>query len=354
MAKHKLERDKRSEGQSTKVQGPITKLLKEQSENALLQKTVKDKALKAEAMLVSAFTSHNIPETFVDCLVPLLKAAITDSDIVKKMEMGRTKAGYLLTHGIADHHRNKIVGYMKKYHYSLNWDASVIGKAEQLDVNVSFRGDEDLIYKANYTTIQCKDGATGDAIAKYVLDSLKKDGIPLKNWVSGQSDGCATMLGKTKGCHTLLKQHIPTLPDVGGCFAHDGCNIMKLGVKELNPFLTTVFKCIHLNIEKHSQKKNQRFKDINEYLGVEYHHVPKFLDVRFRVVMKLASYMEDNDAPLYAYYTELAKEYKSGKTELSETETLILEHYLGNYIQVRLQNKFLLAVCKDIIEFRFL
>ena len=333
------------------MQGGIKKVLKKAETITSINRDAKDNALKAEAMLVTACTSHNIPETFYDCLVPLLKEAIPDSKIVRNMEMGRTKGGYLLTHGIADYYRAKIVEYMKKYPFSLNYDGSVVGRAEQLDINVSFRGDEDLIWKANYTTVVCKEGSTGEAIGNYIIKALNEDEIPLSNWVSDMSDGCATMLGKEKGCHTILKVHVPTLPDTGGCFAHIGCNIIKQGVKTLNPNLTTIFKCIHSNLEKHSQKKNRRFRDINEYLGQEYRHVPRFVDVRFRVVMTLVDYLEDNDTSLHAYYTEVADEYKKGDRELSESETLILEHYLGNYILVRLQNKFLKASCKEIINF---
>ena len=95
-----------------------------------------------------------------------------------------------------------------------------------------------------------------------------------------------------------------------------------------------------------------RFKEISEAVGVGYHHIPQFLEVRFRYVPKLARYMEDNDKPLFSYYSELAKEFKDGtRKEISETETLILEHFLGNYIHVRLQNKFILAACNHIIQF---
>ena len=71
------------------------------------------KKVKAEAMLVTAFTNHNIPETFYDCLVPLLKAAITDSEIVKSLEMSRTKGGYMLTEGVGPHYHLIIVAFMK-------------------------------------------------------------------------------------------------------------------------------------------------------------------------------------------------------------------------------------------------
>ena len=50
------------------------------------------------------------------------------------------------------------------------------------------------------------------------------------------------------------------------------------------------------------------------------------------------------------YYKALAKEFKAGK-DLSETEVLILEIYLKQYILVRLVNKFLVSMARIFIQF---
>ena len=89
---------------------------------------------------------------------------------------------------------------------------------------------------------------------------------------------------------------------------------------------------------------------MNQDLGFSYQHVPDFYEVRFRYVLKLANYMEDNDRVLYVHYNQLACEYLSGKSIL-ESEKTIIQTYLSDYINTRLTNMFLCAIGKEIISF---
>ena len=146
---------------------------------------------------------------------------------------------------------------------------------------MSFRGEEDLIWKANFTSVECTEGTTGEALAAKVIEAFAENDIPLNHWVSDMSDGCTAMQGKMNGCHIKLKQYQPHLPDIGGCFAHDGCNIIKGGVKVFNPRLTTVYSSIHANLEKHSMKKNRKFKEISEDAGVDFHHTGRYMILKY-------------------------------------------------------------------------
>ena len=268
--------------------------------------------------------------------------------------MGRTKGSYTLEHGLGPHYKEKTLKLMRKYHFSLNYDESSIKlhKTQQIDVNVSVQNDENRIQKIHYETIKVDEGTSGEELWGKISWSLSKDNVPyIQNMVSGQTDGCAAMLGKFKGCHTLSKKEVTTLPDFGGCEAHDACNIIKHGVQKMDPKLTTLYKCIHSNLEKHSLHKNQQLKDVFDEIGKVFKHVPKILDVRFRYVLKLAEYMDKNDRALYLYYTQLREKGKQKEIKLSETEKMIQELYLDNYIKVLLTNKFLVAVCKPFIQF---
>ena len=80
-------------------------------------------------------------------------------------------------------------------------------------------------------TVKDVEGSTGSEIANMVLKSLDDEGITRRNFISDQTDGCAAMLGRFKGCHTVLKQALPHLPDFGGCEAHGACNILKHRLK---------------------------------------------------------------------------------------------------------------------------
>ena len=131
--------------------------------------------------------------------------------------------------------------------------------------------------------------------------------MPKQNLVSDQTDGCPVMLGRFEGSHEYAKKEVPTLPDLGGCDCHDPANAIKLGLAAMMPEMTRLYKSLWANLEEHSIVKSRHYKGISQELGLVFHHVPKFVDVRFRYVALLANYMTENDRALYVYYSQLAE-----------------------------------------------
>ena len=61
--------------------------------------------------------------------------------------------------------------------------------------------------------------------------------------------------------------------------------------------------------------------------------------------------MEKDDRCLYRCATRLKDDvHKSYKKDVTEAETLIFKEFLGNYVIVRLTNKFFLDVSKPVIR----
>ena len=285
----------------------ITESLKKaEAKNVEVRKT-KDAALKAEAMLSNLGATHNLPSSVFNCLAELLPKIITDSDIVKHMSLHRSKAFYTLIHGTAPDIKKKLVKQLQLWPFTLNYDESVKGKASQLELNVSYRGQDDRILRSHLVTINMEVGLTGVNISRALFQSMDEMGIPYRErLVSERTDGCATMLGIHKGCHVKNKEIVPELPDLGGCSCHDACNCLKAGMKALNPRLPALWKALFPCLEKASVKKTLAFREICEKLGMVYKHAPKYLDVRFRYTMLLAKYCEENDQALFAYFSAIA------------------------------------------------
>ena len=161
---------------------------------SIQQRKIKDQAHIAEAMLVSCFSRHSLPESMYDCFNVLLPIMIPDSMIVKEMKLGRTKAGYLLTEGLAPHYHQLVVSAMKKHPFSVNFDESTVNKSQQLNNNVAIRNEYNRIEKHNFTTLELTDGTTGIELANMVIAALESEDITLLNMISDQTDGCAAML----------------------------------------------------------------------------------------------------------------------------------------------------------------
>ena len=193
-------------------------------------------------------------------------------------------------------------------------------------------------------------GSTGNEIKDLVLKSLSDAGVDKLNVMNINTDGCSTMLGKAKGAVTLLRLEIATLPEWGGCTAHDLSNILKAAVKALCPYLTDIFAALFGCLSKHSMKKKRAFEFVSEEVGLEIKKVPKFLDVRWRVILQLCLWMESQDRALYQYFTELKEDAEAGRKAPSDTEMIVLENYLKYYLEVRFSNLFIIETSKPIMN----
>jgi hypothetical protein len=80
--------------------------------------------------------------------------------------------------------------------------------------------------------------------------------------------------------------------------------------------------------------------------------IPKMLDVRFRTITRCANWMETNDRCIYTYFQKLQDKISANpKRDITDTEVTVLEDYMGNYITVRLMNKFIIDISTGIIAF---
>ena len=89
---------------------------------------------------------------------------------------------------------------------------------------------------------------------------------------------------------------------------------------------------------------------MSEWIGLEIRKVPKFLSVRFRVIEACCEWLELQDKGVYKYFKEMKLSVLDDKYEASETEMIVLEKYLGNYLEVKLSTAFILDVCKPVMD----
>ena len=195
-----------------------------------------------------------------------------------------------------------------------------------------------------------QEGTTGREVADTVVQTLEKLGVDHLKTMSEATDGCNAMLGVAKGAVTLLRTKIETLTDFGCCSAHDLSNILKGGVNSLCPYLTSMFSAIHSSINSLSMHKKRDFERMEEWLGLEIKKVPKFIDVRFRVIMRLCEWIESQNRALYVYFSELKEAVLKGSKEASEAEMVVMELFLGNYLEVSLNIAFLLEVGRPVMD----
>ena len=321
-----------------------------------MQELNKKQNAKKEAVLVSqvhytaAMMYHGAGRLVVDCQADLMPHLFPDSMVAKVYDIRRTKLVYFATHGLYPYFHEKLVKNLKDRPYSLNFDESTVNGESQLDINVSYLTPELLVEKRCLTTVALQGGTTGKELALLVMEQLNSRNIDPLKMMSVSTDGCAAMIGVLNGAQKVLRDIIPTLPIWGGCADHDLANVIKSSVGKLCPNLTSIFSALHGCLNKHSMHKKRNFEAMSEWIGIEIRKVPKFLSVRFRVIEACCKWLESQDRGVYKYFTDMKEKVMSGQYDPSDTEMIVLEKYLGDYLEVKLSNLFILDVCKPVMD----
>ena len=232
----------------------------------------------------------------------------------------------------------------------MNFDESTVNNKSEMTLNVAHLTEELLVDRRCLAVIDVDQGTTGEEIANLVLKELEGSEIPLHHMMSVKTDGCSAMIGIIRGAQKYLLDKVPTLLNRGGCVDHDLANVLKAAVKALCPELTSIYPAMHGCLAKHSMAKKRKFEEIEEEVGEEIRKVPKFLDVRFRIIHHLAEWVEKQDRALYVYFKDMKDKVMREAYTASETEMIVLEKYIGNYLEVRLSQCFILEADKPFMD----
>ena len=92
--------------------------------------SLEDKVAKAEICLTAFMAEHSTPFLQADHLVECCKRMFPDSIIAQKMTLKRSKASYVMQHGIAHHERQRLISKCQRQKFSVIID-------ESTDVSVS-------------------------------------------------------------------------------------------------------------------------------------------------------------------------------------------------------------------------
>ena len=336
-------------------------LMEEALENAKKKNKAADELeeelLAAQTMWSFSVHSHGISSNFFTCSSKMFPKMFPDSKIAqlwgkKGNGMAKTKGDYFGTHGIFPFLTEELIKNIKESPgYSINFDESDELKMSQLNINISYVKD-DKVRKTHFTTISMEEGTKAAEIKHAVVQALESCDISLEKLVNVTTDGCSTMLGAINGVHALFREIVPSLPDWGGCLSHDSSHLLQYGVPKLDPNFITVSTSFHNYLNGVSLHKRREYESFCSNFGLKTSQIPKHFDIRFRTINLEAHWLDKDDRGLFLFMSDLASRVKSGeKKNPSETEVLLLEKYLGNYIEFRLTTKFLCDSSDFILKF---
>lgn len=153
---------------------------------------------KAEIILVLKLVESGYSYLSFDNIVAILRKMDPNSEVMQKLHMDRTKASYMMTHGLLPYYRLKIVAGVKAAEvFCLGTDSATfkqLGVSKHTDLVLRFwdperNGIVDVFY--DYHSVGHE---PADLQAKNTLSSLQKDGISITNLLCISRDNPNVMI----------------------------------------------------------------------------------------------------------------------------------------------------------------
>ena len=259
------------------------------------------KAKLLEIMILQSFSRHNIPPAYLDCLIPLLKQYASDSHIIKAVELGSTKAAYMIKHGIAPAYHDDVKEALVKEIFSIGFDESEINHISEMEVGVQFPTASGIEFR-HFKTIDLENGKA-ETITETLKEAFQDENIDLgTNCIGAMSDGCATMEGKISGVKVRLERDIPGFQDLGSCSDHHLNNTEKHAVETFNPEIKPLFNNLFKEMGGGKSLKNKkRLHKICDDMGIKPVPLNRMSDTRYRHVLKCTKSLETMMPPILEY-----------------------------------------------------
>ena len=307
------------------------------------------KAKEFEIAIIAMLARHDIPVTFVDCLVPTLKKHINDSKILDKVVLARQKASYLVTHGLGDHYEKETVNKLKNcFAFSASIDESEVNKRNELEVVVKL-ASRSGIETRHYNCIDL-DGSDAQSIVDSLLDCFIEDSIDFKSkCINVATDGCATMIGNRKGVITKLSDEIPQLHYTGSCNGHNLNNSMQKGVESFDPDMTKALVDLYEELGGSKGKGLKKMHEFQESCLARGHNpkpFKKFINVRFRSIRTAIEPVIYNFDELVHFF----KVMKKNKKKPTDRDCRLIAYFVDREDLTRLKLKFVFAATASMTE----
>lgn len=188
-----------------------------------------EKVKMAEIKIAAFVAEHNISFKTMDHFSDLIKSCFPDSEIVKNINLKRTKTTAIIKNVIGRFHKEHLVNILKQTKFSILTDESTdIGCVKQACIVVHFNTGKNRIV-SNFFELsnvfgdndykKSAEGATGKKIFDCLYKSFNNYGIPLENIIGFGSDGCNTMMGAHNSVASRMIEHFPGIT-IWTCICH--------------------------------------------------------------------------------------------------------------------------------------
>lgn len=183
----------------------------------------KDDVTKAEILWALKTVMANYSYNSSAGLNELLRVMFPDSEIAKKFQLGSTKIGYIIRHGLAPYFSAELQSEAKQCeHFVLAFDESLnkVSQHGQMDVHIRFYDKSGGKVSTRYFGSQFLGHATADDLVRHFVECMKD--LNYRNLIQISMDGPSVNWSFIEKLKNQLERDPgdPVLLELGSCSLH--------------------------------------------------------------------------------------------------------------------------------------
>lgn len=250
---------------------------------------------------------HNLSYNSADCGHKLNQTILHDSNIIKKMSLGRTKAEAIVKDVLAPKAVGEVLNVLTSgpLPFSIQTDVSNNGNRKMFPLAVQFFQPETGVTNKMLDFIENADESAAGIIDS-IQQSLDKFGLSLDQVTAYSADNTNVNYGIHNSVFTNLKKKQKDLLQ-GNCHAH----IMHNTVKHALDQLTVDVENIVLKVYGHfsvSAKRRESLKEFCEFCDVEFREILRHVTTRWLSLNPAITRLMQTWAALKSYFISLGDE----------------------------------------------
>lgn len=190
--------------------------------NVVQQKKETEAIKLAEIKLCGFISEHNMSLNSIDHLTGVLKESFPDSNIIKGINLGRTKATCVIKNVsyvmLGKCHKEELTINLKNNCFSVIIDESTdVGTLKTLCICARYFNELTCKVESSFWSLiqlftdskSANEGATVNMIYSEVMKSFEIQNIPYNNIIGFASDGCNAMMGNWNSVASRFKSDFP-------------------------------------------------------------------------------------------------------------------------------------------------
>lgn len=271
------------------------------------------KVKSAEIKLVAFVAEHNIPFLAMDHLSELIKNLDPESEVLKNIQLKRTKSTSIMKNVIGRTHKEYLVGCLINTKFSILTDEStdiscvkqacIVVRYFNRDIGkiVSHFFDLANIFDPNNHEV-AYEGATGKNLYNCLIKAFNDCNIPSDNIIGFGSDGCNSMMGANNSVASRMIQNFPGI-SIWTCICHslhlcasEACKILPKRCEDLARQVYSFFSM--------SSKRSAQFVEFQEFCSTPIHKLLHPSQTRWLSLHMVVSRLLEQWDPLILYFRD--------------------------------------------------